>query len=365
MFSRNKLKLLVIGPFPPPITGNSLATQKVYHLLKDSYNVNSINNSTKNISTSRNSLKLVFFYLKLYSQVFKFLSADIIYVSIGMSFWGTLRDGVFIVLSRILRKKCIIHLHGNLTNQIYAELDGIKKKLYGSVYSAANYGIVLSDSLMKNLTPFMSEKRIFKLNNFVDLDLSDFFITKKIEEPFKLKILYFSNLIIEKGIFEFIQTLHSLEKNKIPFEAKIAGAIDESDKILIISMFANLPINTTYLGPVFGKEKLELLKWGNIFILPTYYRPEGQPISILEAMSTGNIILTTRQGGIEDIVKEPKNGYFIEKRNPKSIEEKILYLSRNEKKAKEIQTNNHSEALSKYSIECFHLSLDTIIHQIS
>ena len=54
-------------------------------------------------------------------------------------------------------------------------------------------------------------------------------------------------------------------------------------------------------------------------MLPTYYKMEGQPISILEAMATGNVILTTRHAGIPDVVTDGKHGRFFEKKNAKSF----------------------------------------------
>ena len=52
--------------------------------------------------------------------------------------------------------------------------------------------------------------------------------------------------------------------------------------------------------------------------MPTYYKMEGQPISILEALATGNIIVTTPHGGIPDIVSK-QNGYFVKAESALSI----------------------------------------------
>ncbi|MFN9913044.1 MAG: glycosyltransferase family 4 protein, partial [Pirellulaceae bacterium] len=64
----------------------------------------------------------------------------------------------------------------------------------------------------------------------------------------------------------------------------------------------------TYRGVVQGSEKLELLKASQVFILPTNYRKEGQPISIIEAMGSGMAIFTTHHAGIPDLVHDGENG---------------------------------------------------------
>ena len=70
----------------------------------------------------------------------------------------------------------------------------------------------------------------------------------------------------------------------------------------------------TYHGVVGGKEKQELLDRCDFFALLTTYPNEGQPISILEAMGNGMVIITTDHAGIADIVKNGENGIVQNKR---------------------------------------------------
>lgn len=63
-----------------------------------------------------------------------------------------------------------------------------------------------------------------------------------------------------------------------------------------------------YHGIVDGDKKRELLKTCDIFVLLTRYPNEGQPISILEAMGNGMMIVTTDHAGISDIVQNGVNG---------------------------------------------------------
>ena len=103
-----------------------------------------------------------------------------------------------------------------------------------------------------------------------------------------LRIFYLSNLMKEKGIFCLLNALKNLEKNNIIYKAKIAGNIDQKYSKEILNLFTELK-NAEYIGVVNGDDKKNLLKWGNVFVLPTFYKMEGQPISILEAMATGNV----------------------------------------------------------------------------
>jgi glycosyltransferase involved in cell wall biosynthesis len=70
----------------------------------------------------------------------------------------------------------------------------------------------------------------------------------------------------------------------------------------------------TYHGIVGGKQKQDLLKKCDIFALLTRYPNEGQPISILEAMGNGMMIITTNHAGIPDIVEDGVNGVVVDKK---------------------------------------------------
>jgi len=154
----------------------------------------------------------------------------------------------------------------------------------------------------------------------------------------------------EKGIVELLDALETLNKSKIPFKAKIAGHIPKDGQDLIDKM-DNIE-NLEYIGVVQKEAKTELLSWGNVFCLPTYYSMEGQPISIIEAMGFGNVILTTKHAGIPDICSE-KNGVFVTKRDTLSVLNQLEYLSNNLTWVKETGVYNMNQAQELYTEEAF------------
>ena len=76
-----------------------------------------------------------------------------------------------------------------------------------------------------------------------------------------------------------------------------------------------------YQGWVSKKRKAEVLNSSDVYILPSY--AEGSPISILEAMSYGMAIISTKVGGIPELVRENQNGFLIEPGNPGQIEKAL------------------------------------------
>ncbi|WP_289043719.1 glycosyltransferase [uncultured Olleya sp.] len=356
-------KVLIIGPLPEPTTGVSLANKVVSQNLakRKGYIVNAINTSYYKFDESLGlfSLNKLFFYLKLNCFVYKLLKADIVYVTPGQTFFGVVKYALFFITSKMFNKELIIHVHGNHIGKEYTLLNGFKKKIFKILLSKTSKGIVLSESLTGNMSPFIEKDDIYVLYNFVEdyLFLDKETIEKKIKID-KPKIIFLSNLMQEKGIFDLLEALLVLEARNIAYEAKIAGQIDSKNKIIIESYFERLQF-TEYVGVVSGESKKELLLWANIFTLPTYYAMEGQPISILENMATANVILTTNHAGIPDVFQDKVNGYLVKKNDPKSIVDAILRCQSDQENAISIMKNNYKVAKSKYRVKNF---IDNILN---
>ena len=358
------MNLIIIGPFPEPITGNSLANQVVFENLpkhQSNISVDKINTSYSSLEENlgRLSLVKVMYYLKQYVGIIKIFSCDKLYYTSGQTFYGVLKYLPYLLLAKLLRKEIIVHIHGNFLHTEYESLKGFRKSCFRKTLQLCDKGIVLSKSLRKNLTPFLKENKIFELENFVEDFLFEKKITKKLD---KLRIIYLSNLMTEKGIFDLLDSLKILNENNIEFEAKIAGGIDASVEEEIKQKLNDMPNCVDYLGLVRGEDKKRLLEWGNTFVLPTRY-DEGQPISILESMAAGNIIIATKQGGILDIFVEGINGFYIEKKSSISIATRLQMMGENMNEYIGICNRNTKEASEKYRVSTFINKLYNILNE--
>ena len=357
----SKISILLIGPFPGPLSGVSIANQVVREVLSDDsqFEVDLINTSYSRFDEEigKFSFKKTFFYLALYLNIFKIFKHKIIYITPGQTFYGILKYGFFIILGSIFRKELILHVHGNHLGEEYKSLNGIKKYIFYCLVSKFSKGIVLSDSLKHNLTPFIDQGSVFCLPNFAQDYLYE--EDKNLVND-ELRIFYLSNLMKEKGIICLLKALKNLEKYNIIYKAKIAGNIDEKFSKEILQLLNELE-NTKYVGVVNGEAKKNLLKWGNIFVLPTFYKMEGQPISIIEAMATKNVVVTTNHAGILDIFKDKVNGYLVKKNSIKSIQDILTYIAINKSEIEKIATYNKEFFLENFTVNTFKKNLIKII----
>ena len=241
--------------------------------------------------------------------------------------------------------------------QEYNSLRGFKRVVFYFLLSRFTKGIVLSNTLKENLIPFIDENKISCLPNFAQDYL--YKNEKKLVND-ELRIFYLSNLMKEKGIISLLKALKNLELSNIKYHAKIAGNIDEKFSKEIFKLLDALE-HTDYIGIVNGEAKKNLLEWGNVFVLPTFYKMEGQPISILEAMATKNLVVTTNHAGILDIFKDKVNGFLVQKNNVKSIQDILTYLAKNKSEIRKIATYNKEYFLENFTVNRFKENLIKII----
>ena len=364
MSLKRQIKIIIIGPFPDPISGVSLSNKKVKDIFvsHDEFSTTYINMTFPFFEErlGKFTFKKFFYFFILNLKIYKIFKVNKVYITPGQTFFGLIKYAPFIILSWLLNKELIIHIHGDYLKKQYTLLTGLRKIFFKFLITRFDKGIVLSDSLKSNLSPFLKEEFIFSLPNFAEEFLYEKTCTKKNTD--KIRIIFLSNLMKEKGIIQLLKVLILFENTNIEYEAKIAGNIDNDSKEYISKLLRILK-NTEYLGVVNGEQKKKLLLWGNVFVLPTYYKMEGQPISILEAMATNNAIITTKHAGIPDIIKNNINGFFVKKRDIHDLREKLVYTIENKDDILKIMNYNKSFFISNFTFSKFRNNIIEIIYK--
>ena len=107
--------------------------------------------------------------------------------------------------------------------------------------------------------------------------------------------------------------------------------------------------------PVYDlKDKILIIDNSDIFILPS--KREGMPQSLIEAMSRGKIVISSKTEGGKEIVKDGENGYLFDIGNEVQLSNKILESIKEDKKNESIKEN------ARKTVEQF--SWDKLINKI-
>lgn len=305
-----KEKICFIAQFPPPIHGLSKAVETAYtSRLSKEFELEKVDIT--------NNKKFIQNLIKIGKS-----KANLFYFTISQTRGGNLRDLVILKLLELQGKKCLVHLHGGYYRHLVDhELSPLQRKLnYEAVKKLAGV-IVLGPSLKPIFQGMIDDKKIYTVPNCVDdkylISYDEFEEKLQLISKRKIKhVLYLSNFIKSKGYPEVLE-MARLEKERVSsgkereFHFDFAGQFfekDEEDYFWNYVSDHQLDDYITYYGIVNGEKKRNLLKMCDVFVLLTRYPKEGQPISILEAMGNGLVIVTTDHAGIPDIVTNHEEG---------------------------------------------------------
>ncbi len=362
-----KKKVLFIGTFPPPFDGQSVATATLTDstIMKENFIIEKLDVSSRfdrlgkpgHFGLGRACEYLLFFARQL-KLSFK-SRPQIVYLTIAQSPMGSIRDIVFLCISFAFKTKTVAHLHGGNYHIFYNAQNFIYKYLIKIVFSKLDAVIVLGEIFFPCFEGIVSKEKIISIPNCVQSELLEFIVqnkrSKNIEDMRKYVVLYLSNLIITKGFFDLLMAadyLNSIgdDRFKFIFAGAFSNEITKNDFFNFVREH-KLEHIVYFSGVVKGREKAELLLNADVFVLPTYYPLEGQPISVMEAMAAGLPVIVTPYRGIPEMVKDGEHGYYVEANSPASIAQKIVKIFSDPRHYEEMSNNNVRVVLEKYTEE--------------
>jgi glycosyltransferase involved in cell wall biosynthesis len=358
----SKKKICFIAQFPPPMHGLSKAVETLYN-----------SELNKEFDFEKVDIKDNKKFLSSLVKISK-SKADLFYFTISQSKGGNLRDLIIFKLLQLQDKKCLIHLHGGYYRQLVDnDLPDWQRKMNYKAIGKVEGAIVLGESLKPIFEGMLSDDKIYIVPNCVDDEflMSDDEFEEKLRtiDERKIKhVLYLSNFIKSKGYPEVLE-MAKLEKERCEsgeerkFHFDFAGKFfEQSEKEFFFSYIKENKLDdyVTYHGVVGGDKKRELLKKCDIFALLTRYPKEGQPISILEAMGNGMVVVTTNHAGIPDIVEDGVNGIILDiNQNVKNVYDKIL-----EKGNAMLIQNGYEKILSNYKSQIYIHNMEIRLYDV-
>jgi len=270
-----------------------------------------------------------------------------------------IRDVPLILMARFFRKKTVVHVHGG-EYMHNTNVPGWAKRLLKQVFSGNDTCIFLSEEEKHFITSAYYCKRSFVLPNAVDI--KDALRFERNEQDFKhLKFLFLGRICEEKGLNFIYDAFAKLLQQGFQISFTMAGKGPEEEEF--VRKFSELLGNNfTFKGVVSGKEKNDLLKQTNIFLLPSFF--EGLPISLLEAMSYAQIPIVTDVGAITKVVTSENNGLIVETKSAESIVKAITLLNSGETGLINMSKNARETIFNKFSPKIYIESLNKIYQSV-
>lgn len=145
----------------------------------------------------------------------------------------------------------------------------------------------------------------------------------------KLRIVSTGSLLEKKGHYYLICAVKELINEGYDIELDIIGngPLRKSLNTLIGGIK-----EIRLLGQLNVEEVLKKVEKSHMFILASVNSHTGDrdgiPVSLMEAMAKGKIVVSTFVSGIPDLIKDNVNGFLVPERNIDALKEKILLVMR-------------------------------------
>lgn len=274
------------------------------------------------------TIKYVVYYLSIFRN-YMFSEYDLIYTH-----FISHNSPVLFLLHFLFGKKktLVLNLHGS---DIVVYNKGVMKFFNLKLLRYVDLVIVPSSyfkDLVKQEFPFLKESQFYVYPSG-GINTTCFFPENRRENKKVLNLGFVSRIEEAKGWQVFLDSLMLLKKNKVSFEAIIAGK--GPDSINLQEYIEKLSLNdeVKYLGAVNQSRLSFLYKKMDVFIFPTMLK-ESLGLVGVEAMACGTPVIASDLAGPSTYVINNKNGFLFQPGDSNGLYKTILkfnMLSVNEK----------------------------------
>ncbi len=154
----------------------------------------------------------------------------------------------------------------------------------------------------------------------------------------------------EKGIDTLMQAAKKCPD--IPF--RIAGSYERMPYVV-----KEAPKNCTFIGHLMRTKLEEFYRSARILVLPSIWY-EGFPVILVEAMVYGKPVITSRIGGMPEIVDDRITGLLFESGNSDDLAEKVRHLWNRSDLCRKMGQAGRKKAFREYSPEKYYERLMTV-----
>jgi glycosyltransferase involved in cell wall biosynthesis len=295
------------------------------------------------------SFFITIFNMIRFPFVLIFKNPNIIHIG-GTSYFMFWEKSFYILISKLFRKKVLLHFLGAL-DQYYNSAGNTEKKYIRFILKKTDKLALLSDKVKVVVKQFVPEEKLIVIRSSVD-------ISKFFESDVKMD--FYNNQFTDflflggadpkrKGLDVIVRAIPLVLKenpnvrfiftgNKI-INASIEELIKQENRYIS---------NLIYLGWVDENDKYSVYRSVNAFLLPSFN--EGLPYTIIEAIAAKLPVIATPVGGIPEVIQNGVNGFLIDFDDHVALSERILEICINKELSNTIAQNNYEKAESDYSL---------------
>lgn len=321
------MKVLLICNYKPSVGGISGQVEILQRKLRSEGHTADI------FSTKASVLRRLLLPLQLHSVARHY---DLLHIHCCSS-WGFLPAVIGITIGRRLKKRLVLTYHGGGGESFFDR----HPKLVRHYLTRTDANIVLSGFLAKVFEKHNLPYTI--IPNIIELDESLFRQRETLKPHFICtrahEILYNIPCILRA----FQKTLTELPESTLT----LVG--EGSQHAVLIQMVKDMGLqNVTFTGKVDNQDIYHHLDQADILLSsPTV---DNMPVSLLEAMNAGLLVISSNVGGVPYMIKNGNNGLLFDNNNHDELAQKMLWAIENQAIAMTFIQQAH-QAVSSYRWE--------------
>lgn len=245
------------------------------------------------------------------------------------------------ILAKIFFKKKLF-LRTGYTESLFGRT-GLKKILISIIewlaYKNCNLATVTSNSQKAYLEKRYGARSIFVIPNGINTKI--FKPTKKMNPSTKTLLFSVGRLHPEKNLLNLLEAIRGLEDVKMKIIGK--GPLEK----YMLKFKEDYGLDLEIISSVPNNQLPEMYNAADIYIQPSLF--EGNPKTILEAMSCGLPIIATNIEGINNVIINEENGCLC-KTDSQSIRKTVLKIIKNHELREKIGANARKSIEENYDL---------------
>jgi len=288
--------------------------------------------------------------------------AKIVHLNTSMDAKAYWRDLIYLCLSKLLGRRVIYQIHGGELPSRFFGRNRVAQSFLRWTLSIPDVIVVLAKIERNAYERFSAGRRIEVIPNAIDLDDYRGMAERDYERPV-VRLGYIGRLSKDKGIKETIEAVGALRRRGLKSIClRIAGSGPYEGELRELVRSESLEESVDILGPVFGREKMTFWRETDLFIFPSYR--EGLPYAVLEALASGTPVISTRVGGIPDVVQEGVQGVFVNTHDSPAIAAAIESLLSDRQRLRLMSRAAIERARTHYAVERLAVQFDRLYQEL-
>ena len=160
----------------------------------------------------------------------------------------------------------------------------------------------------------------------------------------------------QKSILDWVRAFKEVNREFPEVYGVIVGAGPQKEKIE--NLVEDLELKTRIIMPGLQTDTVSYFSAMDIYMMSSKF--EGLPIALLEAMSMNCAIVSTKAGGIIEVVRDETDGLLCEIGDYMSLSEHVKKIIRDPQLQKKLQQKSRERVENEFSLEAMVQQLENI-----